>query len=174
MRKCRKCKTNIVQEARKYCNECKIKTSICQCGTKFKSKKYQFCKLCRMSQGNDGICCVCEKQKHLYFSTQLCTTCHRTINKYNLNKETLKHLREIQFCGLCGIRFNIHNKPVIDHNHNNGDVRGVLCNQCNVIEGMLRDSDHLTMIFMNYNNWINQSFKISSIEVKMIDNEINF
>lgn len=39
-------------------------------------------------------------------------------------------------CGICG---RIPNKLVIDHCHDTGNLRGLLCAQCNVGIGMLRD-----------------------------------
>ena len=151
MRTCRKCKVTKVIESRKYCDNCKIKLQVCECGTTFKSKHHKYCKICRASKGNTGVCFVCEKTRHIYFNTQMCTTCHRTTLKYNLTKEELKQLRQIKNCQLCGIEFD--KVGCIDHCHTTGRVRGVLCNKCNVIEGMFRNQEHLDKFYESYRKY---------------------
>jgi hypothetical protein len=81
---------------------------------------------------------------------------------YNLDKDTVKRLSSIKFCQICGI--TLHHKPgnsndraVIDHCHKTGIVRGILCNRCNIIEGMIRDEQHLEQFYINYKKWILKS-----------------
>lgn len=161
MRKCRKCKSNEVPEnSRKFCDQCKLKLKVCECGTIFRSKKHDFCKLCRMSKGNTGQCQSCDATRHIYFNSGICTTCYKFITKYNITIEKLKELRLIDTCGICGIKVYHHiknkgNAAVIDHDHNTGKVRGILCVQCNVIEGMIRDEQHLEQFYINYKKWTN-------------------
>jgi len=160
MRKCRKCKIKEVPtKSRKYCDDCKLKPQICECGTEFTSKNHKFCKLCRNSKGNIGNCEVCDKTRHIYYNTGLCNTCYRFTHKYNINKDQLKEFRKIDKCQLCGIDIshNIGNgkgTAVIDHCHKTGKVRGILCLNCNLIEGFIRDEDHLKSIYINYKKWI--------------------
>ena len=49
---------------------------------------------------------------------------------------------------------NRGNAAVIDHNHDTGKIRGILCVQCNIIEGMIRDEEHLKQFYLNYKEWI--------------------
>jgi len=162
MRKCRKCKSNEVSEnSRKFCDHCKLRLKACECGTIFRSKKHDFCKLCRMSKGNIGQCKSCNDIRHIYFNSGVCTTCYKFITKYNINTEELKRLRSIDSCGICGIKVYHHaknkgNAAVIDHNHTTGKIRGILCVQCNIIEGMIRDEQHLKQFYINYNKWISK------------------
>ena len=160
MRKCRKCKLNLVTESRKFCQTCKLQNKTCKCGKIFRSKKWDFCKKCRGSEGKLGYCEGCEKYKKLYWSTGLCQGCYKYTIKYKLNKETIKNLKNIIHCQICGIKIdhknNNFNRAVIDHDHNTGRVRGVLCVRCNVIEGMVRDQNHLDAFYKNYQSWISQ------------------
>lgn len=162
MRKCRKCKMTLVLESKKYCEKCKLKKKTCPCGMVFKSNKWDFCKKCRGSQGKIGNCYGCEQNKKLYWSTGLCQGCYKYTIKYNLDKDTIKRLSSIKFCQICGI--TLHHKPgnsndraVIDHCHKTGTVRGILCNRCNIIEGMIRDEQHLEQFYINYKKWILKS-----------------
>lgn len=160
MRKCRKCKLHEVPEnSRKFCDQCKIGPSICECGTIFRSKKHRFCKLCRMSKGNVRQCQSCNQIRHIYFNSGICTTCYKFKTKYNISVEELKELRRINSCGICGIKVYHHAKnkrsgAVIDHDHDTGRVRGILCVQCNIIEGMIRNEQHLEQFYTNYKKWI--------------------
>lgn len=46
-------------------------------------------------------------------------------------------------CQCCGALFLARNQePHLDHCHMTGKLRGLLCQKCNVIEGLIRDKDH--------------------------------
>lgn len=159
MRKCRKCGKNKVIESRKWCDECKIAPQTCTCGVTFRSKKHTLCKLCRLSKGNDGICVVCNKHRHIKSNTGLCTTCYRFTCKYKLGIEDLIELRSITKCQICGDEVSHHvgnekGRAVIDHDHATGEVRGVLCVNCNCIEGYIRDAEHLKSFYENYEKYM--------------------
>lgn len=160
-RKCRKCKNNLVIESRKHCDSCKLEHKTCNCGQTFRSNKHIYCKLCRNSQGNNGICDICNNHRHIYYNSGVCTTCYKFMTKYSLNKKEFIYLRSITHCQLCGthvIHSNSNNKgqAVIDHDHKTGKIRGVLCVNCNVIEGMIRDIDHLEVLYQNYKSYLKE------------------
>jgi hypothetical protein len=54
------------------------------------------------------------------------------------NKEFLYN-KQGGACLICQKGFNI-NKIVIDHNHNTGKIRGLLCNSCNSVLGFSYDN----------------------------------
>lgn len=53
-----------------------------------------------------------------------------------LTRAESKKLRKGRKCCICGVRKKLH----IDHNHDTGKIRGVLCSQCNTGIGMLKES----------------------------------
>ena len=72
---------------------------------------------------------------------------------YNLTVEEYKQLLQFQKnkCGVCGI---ILTMPCIDHDHQTGKIRGILCNSCNTGLGMLGDNlDNIINAF----NYLKQS-----------------
>lgn len=45
------------------------------------------------------------------------------------------------FCGICRTELNdATNKPVLDHDHTTGAVRGFLCNHCNAGIGWFKEN----------------------------------
>ena len=53
--------------------------------------------------------------------------------RYGLTPEALQTLTDAQVeCQVCKRPFGPERKPQIDHNHETGKVRGLLCFQCNV------------------------------------------
>jgi hypothetical protein len=70
---------------------------------------------------------------------------HRLKVKYGLSLESFNELFRKQEgkCAICGISEiviakSIYEKLHVDHNHNNGKVRGLLCPSCNVGIGHFR------------------------------------
>ena len=52
--------------------------------------------------------------------------------------------------GLCAICLEPHVKLSIDHCHKTGKVRGLLCKKCNLVLGMVNDSEEILLSAMNY------------------------
>lgn len=79
------------------------------------------------------------------------TTAQRDYNlrtRYGVTLEQFYFLLDTQeySCAICGIElideisYKGHNgKPVVDHCHDSGNVRGILCNGCNLIIGHAKD-----------------------------------
>lgn len=51
----------------------------------------------------------------------------RDTRKYRIKLEEVNNLRDIKSCQICGRE----SKLCIDHDHNSGHVRGVICYNCN-------------------------------------------
>lgn len=65
--------------------------------------------------------------------------------RYGLKGDEADKLKE-DGCEICGSENNLH----IDHNHGTGEVRGVLCNNCNRALGMFQDDPHLLLDAAHY------------------------
>jgi hypothetical protein len=53
-------------------------------------------------------------------------------------------------CAICDVFFTEDNKPKVDHDHNTGKVRGLLCNRCNTALGGYEYLLHYEDILLDY------------------------
>jgi len=53
-------------------------------------------------------------------------------------------------CAVCGKKNWGRWGPVIDHDHETGDVRGILCRQCNMAAGLLGDDSERARLLSAY------------------------
>ncbi len=86
--------------------------------------------------------------------------------KHYFNMASMKQdfgLTEIQFqsmmndqkgcCEICGKDFSeLSHRAPIDHNHNNGSIRGLLCTRCNTLLGHIELNEGLLQNIINYLN----------------------
>jgi hypothetical protein len=65
----------------------------------------------------------------------------RQLRKYGLTEELWKLLWDAQkgCCAICTKRFAPNRLPCVDHNHETGEVRGLLCPPCNYAVGERHD-----------------------------------
>ena len=65
-------------------------------------------------------------------------------------KEDYTHYLSVTHCECCGALLTNGNKEknskCQDHDHVTGKIRGVICQSCNIIEGILRDRAHYEAI----------------------------
>ena len=63
---------------------------------------------------------------------------------YGITREDYNSLREKQnnCCAICGIheKHAKNSTLCVDHNHDTGEVRGLLCHKCNAAIGLLQDN----------------------------------
>lgn len=66
-------------------------------------------------------------------------------NKYGITRKEYDRLLEVQesMCAICGFRYEGGKRLAVDHCHETGQVRGLLCISCNRGIGMLKDSTAL-------------------------------
>lgn len=71
-------------------------------------------------------------------------------SKYKLNREDLRELKAKDHCDLCKRKIEKKINKHIDHCHKTGRVRGVLCRQCNLALGWLKDDTNLIYRIITY------------------------
>jgi hypothetical protein len=100
-------------------------------------------------QGNRGsVCHTCRsKQKSSSYKYRKYRRDHLK-KRYSLSISEYEKLLDDQG-GLCAI-CQAHSKLVVDHCHETGIVRGLLCQQCNSGIGMLKDDPNLVRAALQY------------------------
>jgi len=88
-----------------------------------------------------------------------CRTCKDGLYRYNMNRleQVALHESQDKKCKLCDVEiamFNKHKGGFIDHNHDTGKVRGILCNRCNTIVGGLEGHSNLKKLLEYINNGV--------------------
>ena len=78
---------------------------------------------------------------------------------YNVDNNTAESLYKdsLETCNACGFKWNSEIKRLcVDHDHKSGAVRGILCSDCNLALGKLKDSPlrikQLLDYITNYDN----------------------
>lgn len=73
--------------------------------------------------------------------------------------EFLKRVKKQNYsCEICEKKFGIKikNLPVLDHNHKNGKIRGIICSNCNILLGHINDEikflDNFKSYLIKYNS----------------------
>lgn len=96
--------------------------------------KHHYCKICLRSEKNERY-----KNNEVY-QTKIKENNYK--RNYNLTLETRNKLLEQQggCCKICDKNLNINKKSThIDHCHKTGEVRGILCNNCNTTLGKVNE-----------------------------------
>lgn len=113
-------------------------------------------------------CCKCKSVKDIskFYKNKLskdrynsnCIKCSEVkssnynISKYGLTKLEYTELLDSQDfkCAICNETNGDHTRLFIDHDHNTGKVRGLLCHTCNAGLGMFKDSTMLLLVAATY------------------------
>ncbi len=76
---------------------------------------------------------------------------HDLKRRFNLTIEEYNNLFNNQG-GLCAIcKVSVHDKNLaVDHNHNNGQIRGLLCIPCNLVIGNAKDNKNILLNAIEY------------------------
>lgn len=106
--------------------------------------KSKTCIDCGKTKKEDEFYAKREKETHAY-----CKVCHRLRNRryqlkwaYNITVEDVLSMRKSQdySCKICGVHEDDLNRGLfVDHDHSTGKVRGLLCDDCNVLLGRAKD-----------------------------------
>jgi len=81
-------------------------------------------------------------------SKGLCGACYRRSLRYAVTHDQIVEmiLEQEGRCGICDEATDL----VVDHNHETGEVRGMLCSNCNLLLGLLEVNSHLLTFVGNY------------------------
>lgn len=120
------------------CRECITKNI-----SKINNKKTKTCKKCELNLSIDSF----NKTHSGKYTNSICLKCYN-LKKYDINyKEYLKILRKQNgLCAICKKPEKIITKGekvcllAVDHNHETGKVRGLLCYKCNISIGHLEEN----------------------------------
>lgn len=87
-----------------------------------------------------------------------CLACHsaltkqwRLLNVYDLSMDKYEQMVEEQGnqCAICSVSFDEY-QPHVDHDHDTGDVRALLCTKCNTGLGQFQDDPDLLQNAIDY------------------------
>lgn len=83
---------------------------------------------------------------------------HYLKKTYSISFEQLRQmfLSQEGRCAICSKVFNKRKDVHVDHNHNTGEVRGLLCSSCNRGIGYLRDDSSILLKAASYLNKFNK------------------
>lgn len=117
----------------KRCNTCEISKSL----DEFSPDK-------RAAMGRQSRCKACcalwarrNRETRPYYARA---------KKFGVSEEEIKKVMEHERCEICDRIDAKH----IDHNHNDGSIRGLLCNDCNAALGLFKDSETILLKAIEY------------------------
>lgn len=171
---CSACDNEIVYSRRSYANKRLQEQAICiKCRTAPKEKTCVLCKINKSilefpSRGGaqkhlfDSRCKECKKVENSTWrkNNEDKVSAYREKDKWNLKKRcSRRNITEHQFlntleeqkysCRICETKISIEDSA-IDHNHETGEFRGILCKTCNRALGLFRDSPKILENALDY------------------------
>lgn len=148
---------NMARHNRKWACECECGSFLDVFAVHLKGGKSKSCGCLRGTPRNlreEGFlkCFLCEKLKEVnkfYLRgkgevgyRQPCKECSYWISSakaYNITIDELKELKKIENCAIC----NSSTRLVIDHNHETGKIRDVICHHCNMVIGFSKENPEI-------------------------------
>lgn len=109
------------------------------------------CKFCESKRVNDW-------QKKQPPEKKYSLNRKKVLEKYGMTIEDYKDYMKKQngCCWICGVNESENGRKLsVDHDHTNGNVRGLLCQKCNKALGLFQDDPNLllkAMIYLQNNN----------------------
>jgi len=146
----------------KICGKCKIRKSL-----------ENFCISSKRKDGHDWACKECKKEyRRIYLKNPEKLQRKREMErKYSHLPQVIKHKQEYALnyyygitsrqrediwieqykkCAICKKQINTWKQSRVDHNHQTKKVRGILCNDCNLLLGHAFDSPEILQAAISY------------------------
>lgn len=115
---------------------------------------YRFYVEKRVKTGRSASCKSCHKKRAaIFYNENIKGNSHKLrqrslLSKYNLTIEDYDAILKEQggVCAICGnheiatTKYGGIKRLAIDHDHSTGEVRGILCNKCNIALSMLDEN----------------------------------
>jgi len=143
----------------KTCTKCKTEKPI-EDFTRDKSRRdgrFPQCKVCKAGVDQKQYAKNASKRKALskihYDNNKDAHACRTLQRKYGISLEEYEELHKKQDgqCRICDTTAEENGRRLaVDHNHKTGEVRGLLCDQCNVGLGKFKDSPTRLRAALNY------------------------
>ena len=98
------------------------------------------------------IKCKCGKELDKW-SKAYCNDCKKIYTKSNFYKvsfQEMEHLMNQTNCGLCEVKLKDGKHKHVDHCHETGKIRGVLCSKCNNGLGFFNDNPDMLRKAIQY------------------------
>ena len=132
-------------EGTKYCKSCDTTKPIDDFYLRNKTSmvRHSTCKECDRKRVAENYA----KDPSIYQNNHLKRNYGITLNEYN---EMLKE--QDHKCATCGTTEagGKHGKFMVDHSHNTGKVRGLLCKSCNIALGEIKDNRQTLLNMVEY------------------------
>lgn len=113
----------IAKEGHKFCSKCNVEKPLTDYAAN-KSRK----------AGHEPVCKECKKPASVYYARKT------GLKKFGLTPETYEELQQKQngVCAICE-KQETNKRLAVDHCHNKGYIRGLLCAKCNQALGLFSD-----------------------------------
>lgn len=142
------------------CTKCKIeKEEKCFSIDKYHNRLFSWCKSCRNEKNkkwmHDNKDKIKANKKEKYQENKEKVRWQIVKRKYGISENDYLEMLKQQKngCAICGTMDAKHwetNNLLIDHCHNTGKVRGLLCNRCNTTLGLVNDDIKILKRMITY------------------------
>ena len=92
-----------------------------------------------------------------YGECKCCRNHAQRAKKYNLTVRQLNDLLKTDVCAICDTHITGKKKHV-DHCHKSGQVRGILCRDCNLALGLVKDNPDTLISMITYLGFCHNDF----------------
>lgn len=126
------------------------------CGCKVVKPLEDFHRNKKSHQGRTYYCRPCKSEYNVHRKPKRASSpdenFHYNLRKYGLTPLGYDALLESQggACAICGSACPSGKRLAVDHCHNTGTVRGLLCARCNPGIGMFKDQPDLLLVAVEY------------------------